>query len=293
MKGQCTFEIEAHLAWCRLRGLRPATVVSRRNALRRLQTALLDKYSTGLLEADRDQLKEWQENRQLTAVGMNIEVMHIACFYRWAYQEADLIEVDPATRLIRPRFLRGLPRPMAEPTLALAIDQAPPDIRLILVLAAYCGLRAGELSRLQRSDFLDTTPPLVRVDGKGGKERMVPLSQRVLMELHAYGAPSRGPLIARRDGRPGGNSPARMSQMTNAYLREHGIRDTLHSCRHRFGTRVYAGMPDIRVVQELMGHSDPATTAGYVAYSQVKAVEAVELLGNDSRPIVGAPSSRF
>ncbi len=65
----------------------------------------------------------------------------------------------------------------------------------------------------------------------------------------------------------------------NDYLHELGIPDTLHAGRHRFGTRVYAGMPDIRVVQALMGHSDPATTAGYVAYSSVRAVEAVERLG--------------
>lgn len=285
--------IGSYQAWMRLRGLRPASIEAGGNALHRLERALRAKYGVSLIEVTAEQLNAWQASLTLTAGSLASETAHAVCFYRWAHAE-ELIPTDPAVRLVRPKVPQRLPRPMAEEPLAVAIDNAPPDIRLMLILASYCGLRAGELAGLQRSDVQDTAvPPVVFIVGKGGRERIVPLSQRVLMELHAYRPQSRGPLFPRRDGHPGGNSPARVSQLVNGYLHELDIPDTLHSCRHRFGTRVYAGTPDIRVVQALMGHSDPATTAGYVAYSSAKAVEAVELLGNNTRPIVGAPSTRF
>ena len=57
----------------------------------------------------------------------------------------------------------------------------------------------------------------------------------------------------------------------SAYLHEHGIDATARQLRHWFGTEVYAAGHDIRVTQELLGHSDPSTTAGYIAYSHVDA----------------------
>jgi integrase/recombinase XerC len=62
------------------------------------------------------------------------------------------------------------------------------------------------------------------------------------------------------------------------YLHGVGISDTLHAGRHHFGTGTYAESLDLRLVGELLGHSDPATTAVYVQYSRVRAVEAVEQL---------------
>jgi len=62
------------------------------------------------------------------------------------------------------------------------------------------------------------------------------------------------------------------------YLRDLGIDATAHRARHWFATEVYAQGHDIRVTQELLGHSDPSTTAGYVAYSHVDAAAAVGAL---------------
>ena len=76
-------------------------------------------------------------------------------------------------------------------------------------------------------------------------------------------------------GRFSGN---RLSVVISAYLREQGIDATAHQLRHWFATEVYASSKDIRVTQELLGHSDPSTTAGYVAYSHVDAAAAVASL---------------
>jgi integrase/recombinase XerC len=62
------------------------------------------------------------------------------------------------------------------------------------------------------------------------------------------------------------------------YLHDLGINATGHQLRHWFGSEVYANTHDIRVTQELLGHSSPTTTAGYVAYSHVDAAAAVASL---------------
>lgn len=267
--------LDRHIAWLRLRGLREATIAQRRYVLARLRKFL----GHDTLTATQEELAGWQQGLTLTAVGMCTEISHVGAYYKWACEEG-LIGSDPAIRLIRPRKPRRLPRPMSEGNMDMALRRAPADIRLMLVLAAYCGLRAGELARLHDADILER-PPMVLIDGKGGRQRVVPLSSLVQMELAAYGR-NRGALFPRRDGQHGANNPARVSQMCNSYLHDIGIADTLHSLRHRFATEVYARSLDLRTTQELLGHSDPATTSLYVAYSNESAVQAVErLAGGD------------
>lgn len=263
-----------HLAWMRLRGLRPATITQRQNVLRRLAHRL----PVPLLEATPEHLLSWALTLHTSPPSVANSIANVACFYRWAFDEG-LIPADPAAKLPRPKVHKGLPRPIADNALDIAISTAPPDVRCWLVLGAYAGLRAGEMSRLQRKDILDTAAtPVLLLDGKGGKQRIVPASARVLFELRAYGLPSRGPVFRRRDGLPGAPSPARVSQLVNEHLHGLGIHDTGHAARHRFGTAVYQASKDIRLLQELLGHSDPATSAIYSAYAQDDAAAVVALI---------------
>lgn len=259
----------------RLRGLSPATIYQRERALLRLERALRKP----LLDATELDLLAWQETLRGSVAYVANQLANCACFYRWATETADLLSENPARRMVRPKVGRGLPRPIADTSLELAISTAPADVRCWLVLGAYAGLRAGEMSRLERRDVLDTVPsPVMLLRGKGGKERIVPASPRVLFELRAYGMPTRGPIFRRRDGRPGAPTPARVSQLVNGHLHDLGINDTGHSARHRYATGVYRLSKDLRLTQELLGHADPATTAIYAAYAQEEASAVVEAL---------------
>ena len=91
------------------------------------------------------------------------------------------------------------------------------------------------------------------LDGKGGKQRVVPASTRVLFELRAYGLPTRGPVCRGRDGVPGAPSAERGSQLVNEHLRDLGLADTGHAARHRFATRALHLSHDLRMVQ-LVAH---------------------------------------
>lgn len=87
--------------------------------------------------------------------------------------------------------------------------------------------------------------------------------------------PAAGPLFGRGDRQPGHIPAHRVSQAASAYLHESGSASTLHALRHRFGTKIYGVSKDLRVTQELLGHSSPVTTALYAQWSPQAAVDAV------------------
>jgi site-specific recombinase XerD len=92
------------------------------------------------------------------------------------------------------------------------------------------------------------------------------------------------PVLPRRGwlfGHHSGEGPVRphvVSHQCNRYLHECGSPATLHQLRHRFATQTYRYRRDLRVVQEVMGHLDPATTAGYAAYDEAAAAAAVDAI---------------
>ncbi len=144
---------------------------------------------------------------------------------------------------------------------------------------AGAGLRAREIAYLRRENVDDTAAqPFILVDGKGGKERVVPASRFVLAELKAHGLPARGLAFRRHDGQPGPNKPWLISKLANDCLHRSGTNATLHQLRHRCLSLLYQETLDLRLVQELAGHSSPATTAVYTLISASRAAEAVEAL---------------
>lgn len=262
--------VAAFLEHLRRRNLRPSTIAQRNNVLNRLRWAV----GVELLAVDRATMDRWWARLTMLPEGRATELSHVRQFYKWAVLE-ELIVEDPTRRLIRPRLQRRLPRPISEAHLVRALASAPPRIRPWFYLAAYAGLRAAEIANVRREDILDrATPPMIIVtDGKGGKQRLIPLSPVVLDALRPM--PARGWLFPREDGQPGPNAPWLISQKSSTYLHRIGIDASIHQLRHRFGTAIYAASKDLRVTQELMGHASPITTAGYAAYSPQGAVNAV------------------
>ena len=256
---------------CRRRNLRPGTITQKRNALRRLDRAV---QPTALLDVTHDQLVAYLDRLDQPETRAT-ETSHIRTFYKWAVLE-QLIEVDPSARLIRPRVPRRLPRPMPTNDLAVAIDTAPDRVRPWLVLAAYAGLRACEISGLRACDLMwDNQPPLLIVDqGKGGHARAVPMGPVVADEL--AGHPRSGWLFPRRDGNPGPTPPHLVSRLTNDHLHGLGITKTLHTARHWFATETLrANGGDLRETQELLGHQSPVSTAIYTWVDPRKAARTV------------------
>ena len=258
--------IENHLAWCARRELRPTYIDEIRRTLTRLERTL------GPLELVGDvAVEDWWANLSVCAGTRCAYAAHLSGFFRWLRYER-IREDDPTERLIRPRQHRGLPRPIAEERLRLALKRAEPPLDAWLSLAAYMGFRACEIASLHGEDIRGDRI-LVR-DGKGGKQRILPLHPKVSELLH--GVPGRGPVFRNATG--GQLTSNVVSQRTNRYLHGLGISETIHQCRHWFGTAVYRQSRDLRLTQELMGHSSPLTTAGYAAWASEAAAEVISAL---------------
>lgn len=270
--------IGMYLDYARLEGLAPKTTVYRRgNALRRLERTL----QIELIEAGALVLAEWRAGLTLGDQTVLNYVTDLRRFYAWAVEQGFRAD-NPAAGLPVPRPGRRLPRPISSDDLFHALQVAPDRVRPWLILAAWCGLRAQEIARLRRECVLDTMRPpslLVTQDAaKGRKERLVPVAPWALAELRACGMPASGWMYTRADGVPGPNTPGQVSRVANKFLHAAGIDATLHQLRHWFGTESYRAKRDLRAVQEMMGHEDPAYTAGYAAYCQQEAAEIVAAL---------------
>lgn len=286
-----------HDTWLRERGRGTRTRTEYRRQLEHVNDWLMASYGADLLTATPAQIREWRSSLTVQDNTVLGYVTSLRSFYRWALW-ARLVTTDPSAHLPLPRRRKGRPRPIPENLLVTALVNAPPMVRPWLMLAALLGLRACEIAVMRREDIIEygDTRVLV-VHGKGGKDRIVPLRDQAWQELVLSGLPVKGYLFKRGDRRPGPRRAQNISQHANTYLHSIGITETLHQLRHRFGTRTYAECRDIRVVQELMGHAGPATTALYADYSQAAAVNVVgaieiDLSQPDGRKLAADPPRR-
>jgi integrase/recombinase XerC len=277
--------VVAHLDYLRQRGRSERTVYQRRRALWRL-ARFLD--GAPLCEATAADLAAWRASLTIGDDAVVAYVSHVRGFYAWLCS-AGLIDDNPAAGLPVPRLGRRLPRPISDQDLLHAVQAAGPRIRPWLVLAGWAGLRAKEIALLRRTAVLDRASPpvllIARDATKGRAERVVPMSSFVLAELGPV-LPASGWVFRRGDGLPGPNQPHLISHLANRHLHACGIQETLHQLRHRFGTGTYRAGRDLRVVQELLGHASPSTTAGYAAFDNPDAVAAVEALAAPGRLVV-------
>ena len=219
----------------------------------------------GLLEAARQDVELFLDQRR-TREGRKISdrtryywLAHFHAFYLWAISE-DLTTEDPTARIIRPRQRRTLPRPIDGDDLVMAIRGARPEMRAILSLAAFAGLRCQEIAGLDRDDVIEAKGLLRIRHGKGQRERIVPIHPDVMEALRMLPLPRTGAIFIRVRG--GRYSPNWMSVTCSRYLKEMGINATADQCRHWFGTEVYEATKDIRVTRGVARPPEPEHDGG-------------------------------
>ena len=197
-------------------------------------------------------------------------------FYRHLLRRG-LISEDPSARVDAPRLGRPLPKTLTEREVE-ALLQAPETAdprghrdRTMLEVLYASGLRVTELVTL-RPDAVSLTQGVVRISGKGGKERLVPLGEEASDWLAAYVRGPRAALLGARPSDylfPSSRAPCMSRQafwqLIKRYALAAGIRKPLspHTLRHAFATHLLNHGADLRVVQMLLGHSDLSTTQIY------------------------------
>ncbi len=211
-------------------------------------------------------------------------------FFRYLKREG-IVAKNPAKMVATPKGGKDLPH-------ALTVDEAfrlldIPDAtgplgcrdRAILEFLYSSGLRVGELTSLNLHN-LDLAGGMVRVMGKGAKERIVPIGSKAVKALKSY-LTRRGELMEKGKSAPqylflnhrGGRlTPRSVGRMIKKYLLQRGIvkKTTPHTFRHSFATHLLDAGADLRGIQELLGHASLSTTQKYTHVSSAKLMEVYD-----------------
>jgi len=254
----------------------------------------LDRHGgKALLAADRSDVESFladQFRAGARATSINRRLSSLRRFYRLQTTQGTLA-TDPTLRVKSPKLPRRLPKPLTEPQVEALL--AAPDTestlglrdRAMLETLYATGLRVSELVGLKRSQIgFDTG--VVRVLGKGSKERLVPLGEEAIAWLKRYLATAR-PLLAKDAKTDAVFVTARRAPLTRQAfwqsIKRYAIRADIpttklspHTLRHAFATHLLNHGADLRVVQLLLGHADITTTTIYthVARERLKQLHA-------------------
>ena len=212
----------------------------------------------------------------LEASSLRIAIVHLKIFFRFLALR-NLVEADPSEPLLSPRSGSHLPETLHVnqiEKLLNSIDPARPLGRrdlAILELFYSSGLRLAEICSV-RLETLDLEDGFLRVTGKGNKTRIVPVGARASEAIESYLANERPGLVKPHTSseiflsvRGGPIGPDRVRKIVKERARQAGIEQNMypHLLRHSFATHLLQNGADLRVIQELLGHADIATTQIY------------------------------
>ena len=275
------------------RGLSENTLMAYRRDLQ-MTAQWLEKRSQGqmaLLQADNDALIEFMVQRKSAGVSDKSSARWLSTlrgFYRYMIFNQRLVD-DPTQKLEHPKLGRSLPSSLSPAQVEALL--AAPDVtnalglrdRTMLEVLYASGLRITELVTLELAN-VNQRQGVVRVIGKGNKERLVPTGENALDWLSRYLRDARVSLL------PAGGSvlfPSRLGRVMTRqtfwhaikkYALQAGIQKNIspHTLRHAFATHLVDNGADLRAVQMMLGHSDLSTTQIYTHVAQQRLKELVQ-----------------
>lgn len=257
--------LDIYLARQALAGFRPQTIRVRRVCLTAFAATVPD-----LVHATREDLERFLA-RPLAPASRRAYAAHLRGFYRYLIDEG-LRQDDPTEKLPRFRVAAGVPRPISDKDLRLALDRADRRMRAFLLLMALAGLRCMEVAGLEPRDLHATDDGVVMRlrETKGGGAATVPAHPAVVAALAA---------LPIRDGLWWDLGALAVSNVVNAHLRSLGIKATAHALRHGFVTAVYeASGHDLLTTAALSRHSNLNNVRIYARVNPDRPAEVVRLV---------------
>jgi len=283
--------IRDFLEWLRVRNYSEATVRSRLGALQRFCAWCAERGVLQAREVTKPILERYQRalfhyrrpsGAPLSFRSQAVHMTGVRTFFRYLSRTNQILS-NPAADLELPRVERRLPRAILS---AAEADQVlnVPDVkdafglrdRAILEVLYCCGLRRKELVQLSLFDLDRERQTLLVRQGKGKKDRMLPIGERALAWVEKYLCEVRPGLVLEPD--PGflfltmygtALSAAWLTDRVRGYVEASGVGKlgACHLFRHTMATLMLEGGADIRFIQEMLGHADPKTTQVYTLVS--------------------------
>ena len=290
--------VEDFLTDLSARGYSPATVRARRQALAVFAAWCLDRGLDGPAAVSRPVLVRYQrwlfhyrkaDGDPLTFRSQNARLLPVRALFAWCVKNGHLA-ANPASDLDLPKVEQRLPKAALTAAEAEAV-LAVPDVATMaglrdrtMIEVLYCtGIRRAELAHLTVRDIDRDRRTLMVRQGKGKKDRLVPVHHRCIAWLETYlhdarprlvVEPDGGTLFLTVDGTP--FSLDRLTQLVRDHVKTSGVakEGACHLFRHTLATVMLEGGADIRYVQAMLGHAELSTTQIYAQVS-IRALQAV------------------
>lgn len=244
-------------------------------------------------------VQEWIGSMEVGASTIRERVSSLRQFFRWAV-DMRMVKHDPTLRIKVPRQPRSAPRSMTLDALT-ELGNTLPDhrARTIVALMLHMGLRAGEVAGLEMAD-IDLFSNTMRVVGKGGHERVLPVPQVVRVWLDPYLAERGrgGGKVIRSQTHPSrGINPHTVSHLVTKWMREAGVKAgaydgrSAHALRHTMCENLFRHGVDLRTIAAAAGHASPTTTWTYLRHTatveQLRDVMGMQII-EEQRPSLRA-----
>ena len=215
------------------------------------------------------------KEKKLASSSVIRKVASLRGFFKWAYSMG-IIKKNPASTLEQPKVPKRLPKVISIKEIEELLHSGLSPIQKVIVELLYsCGLRVSELVNLKISD-IDLNSKYVRCFGKGSKERVIPIGKAAKNAVLEY-LPEREFLLKKYNLNTkklliSGSGRLLNRQDIYNFIHEKGkiVHKNIspHTLRHSFATHLLENGADLRVVQELLGHSDVSTTQLYTHISK-------------------------
>ncbi len=256
------------------------TIISYRNDITTLIGFLESENITDLSGVDHKLLNSFFSNLQKLGLSKTSAARYyssIKGFFKYLFSNS-YIKSNPVEKVSPPKLSKSLPSVLSVEEMDKILSMPNPDDKLglrdkgVLEVLYACGLRVSELINLKVSNLL-FNEEIIRVFGKGSKERLVPIGSSAVKWTNEYLKKSR-PLLEKRSKSENivflnsrGTKLSRMGiwKIVDRYTKEADVEREVHphTFRHSFATHLLEGGADLRAVQEMLGHADISTTQIY------------------------------
>lgn len=215
------------------------------------------------------------KEKKLAPTSVIRKVASIRGFFKWA-TSMGILDKNPASTLEQPKVPKRLPKVITVKEIEEILHQDLTELQTVMIELLYsCGLRVSELVNLKTND-IDMNSKYIRCVGKGSKERIIPMGEKAIVALKKY-LPCRELILKKYNL----NSKKILINDLGRYINRQDVYSFIHTCgkkinknisphtlRHSFATHLLENGADLRIVQELLGHSDVSTTQLYTHISK-------------------------